>query len=416
MYTNFYMYKSQYIFTKYNKYDINIKGDKMKHIKILTIVSFIFLLSGCIFEKEVTTVIEVEDPLVFLYGEKVNLYEIINITDGFLTDEDYALNTEEIGNKEIIVNYKNSNKKKDKYTLKYEVIDNEEPIIAGSDNIFINRNSDIDILDKYFIGDNADREVECIINGDYDLNMIGTYNLEIVAKDDSNNERTKKINVHVIDGNGITGHTEGTPLSYYVKNYKDDNNTFGIDVSSHQKDIDYQKVKDSGIEFVMIRAGYGPNSEGAMTLDNYFEQNYTKAKEAGLKVGIYLYSYATTLDEVDIQTKWIKDLLKDKQLDLPIAYDWESWKTFRTCNLNFKDLNKLALKFLKNLSDDGYDVMNYGSTYYLTDIWDINNYDTWVAQYNDKVTYENKYIMWQISESTVIDGIEGLVDLDILYK
>ena len=391
----------------------------MKHTKILILTLSIFLLSGCIFEKEVTTIIEVENNLTFSYGEKVNLYDIIKIIDGNIIDDNYKLNTEELGNYTINVNYKNSNKKKQIYELKYEVIDEIPPILSVPEHIYIELNSDTQIMNKVFLGDNADRQVSYEIIGDYDMNTIGSYDLEIKAKDDSDNEISKETTLHIIEEQNPTTPSDsldGIPFDYYIKNYKDDSNLIGIDISYYQKDIDFQKVKNAGVDFVMMRIGYGPNKDGNMVLDNYFEQNYQNAKEAGLLVGVYLYSYATTIEETDLQTNWIKEILQDKPLDLPIAYDWESWNTFYSCNLNFHDLNNLAYRFLYNLNSSGYDVMLYGSKYYLTDIWDIDYYATWLAQYNNTVTYEKNYKMWQLSKSGLVDGVNKLVDINIYYK
>ena len=391
----------------------------MNKIKVIIISLFVLFLSGCIFEKEVTTVIEVEDSLAFNYGEEVSLYSIFHIIDGSIIDNDYNIDTLEIGKHEIDVNYKNSNKKKQVYKLSYEIIDDVKPILSVPADMYFIKDSDIKIMSKTFLGDNADRVVSYEIIGDYDSSVVGTYELEIKAVDDSNNEVSKKTKLHIIEGgNSSSGssHSDSTPLDYYIKNYKDDNNSIGIDISSHQKEIDFEKVKNAGIEFVMIRIGSGPNSSGEMKLDDYFEEYYNKAKEVGLKVGVYLYSNATTMDEVDIQINWVKELLKDKQLDLPVAYDWESWSSFYSCNLNFLDLNNLANHFLNDLKNNGYDVMLYGSKYYLEDIWNTNNYDVWLAQYASEVSYSKKYKMWQLTNTASVDGVIGLTDINILYN
>lgn len=390
----------------------------MNIIKKGLFILSILLLSGCSFEKEVTTVIEVEDNLSFNYGEDVNLYSIFHIIDGSIIDDDYSINTLEMGKHEINVNYKNSNKKKQVYQLSYEVIDDVKPILGAPDDIYFIVGSEDKIMNKIFLGDNADRSVSYEIIGNYDMNTIGTYELEIKAIDDSNNEVNKKTKLHIIEGNNdsIKNYSDGTPLDYYIKNYKDENNMIGIDISAHQGDINFQQVKDSGIEFVMLRIGYGPNKNGEMTLDDLFDEYYNQAKEVGLKVGAYLYSYATTMDEADIQSNWVIEMLKDKQLDLPVAYDWESWNTFYSCNMNFFDLNNITNKFLNNLIDKGYDVMLYGSKYYLEEIWKLDKYKVWLAQYASEASYNNNYTMWQLSNSASVNGINSLTDINILYN
>lgn len=389
----------------------------MKYLKLILLLITISLSTGC-FEKEVTTEITLANNLRFNYGDDIYLYDLISITDGSIMDENYLLNSDDIGEKQIEVNYKDSNKHKQKYQLTYEIVDNISPILNVSKNIYVTKDSNINLLSKTLCGDNADRNLQCEVIGDYDLKTIGSYPLTFEAKDASGNKVSKESTLHVIEKyqNNTSTSTDGTPLSYFFKNYKKDNNEIGIDVSEHQGIIDYQKVKEEGIDFVIIRMGFGPDSNGIMTKDKYFEENYNNAKEAGLKVGVYLFSYATTFDEIDIQTNWIKEQLQGKTLDLPISYDWESWNTFYSCKINFKDLNDMAIKFMNNLKQDGYEVMNYGSAYYLKEIWTTDKYPTWLAQYNKEVTIDKDFIMWQITDDGIVDGINTLVDIDILYK
>lgn len=389
----------------------------MKRLKICLLLTIIILNTGCLFEPKVTTTIEPANNLNFDYGSDVYLYDLLKITDGTITDQNYLINTDTLGEETIKINYKDSNKHKKTYEININIIDNIKPILSVPNNIYVVKNNDINLLTKVFCGDNADRNLKCEVTNNYDISTIGNYNITFTATDTSGNISTKDSTLHVVEGISNNNNTaDGTSLNYYVNNYQDINNEIGIDVSSHQQDIDYNKVKSAGINFVMIRMGYGPDSDGNMTLDNYFEENYSNAKAAGLKIGIYLYSYATTIDEANIQSTWVLDNLKDKTIDLPIAYDWESWHTFYTCGINFYDLNKIADTFLTNIKNNNYSVMNYGSKYYLENIWTLNKYDTWLAQYYTEATYNKDFKMWQISESGVVDGIDSLVDIDILKK
>lgn len=389
----------------------------MKRLKICLLLTIIILNTGCLFEPKVTTTIEPANNLNFDYGSDVYLYDLLKITDGTITDQNYLINTDTLGEETIKINYKDSNKHKKTYEININIIDNIKPILSVPNNIYVVKNNDINLLTKVFCGDNSDRNLKCEVTNNYDISTIGNYNITFTATDTSGNISTKDSTLHVVEGISNNNNTaDGTSLNYYVNNYQDINNEIGIDVSSHQQDIDYNKVKAAGINFVMIRMGYGPDSDGNMTLDNYFEENYSNAKAAGLKIGIYLYSYATTIDEANIQSTWVLDNLKDKTIDLPIAYDWESWHTFYTCGINFYDLNKIADTFLTNIKNNNYSVMNYGSKYYLENIWTLNKYDTWLAQYYTEATYNKDFKMWQISESGVVDGIDSLVDIDILKK
>ena len=131
------------------------------------------------------------------------------------------------------------------------------------------------------------------------------------------------------------------PTYYYLKDfiekYKTDDTIVGIDVSSWQGNINWKKVKESGIDAAMIRIAYG--SRNKSTIDKKFKQNLKNAKEAGIKVGIYYYSYAKDTSEAINQAKWIINELNGEKLDLPIAFDWEDWSDFMSYKINFNDLN-----------------------------------------------------------------------------
>ena len=388
----------------------------MKYIKLLVLLFVISFSSGCIFEPKVTTEINLTNRLSFNYGEEVYLYDIVQITDGSIIDQNYLVDTTSIGENKIQINYKDSNKHKKSYKFSINIIDNEKPILSVPKNQYVVQNNEINLLNKVFYGDNATRNVQCNITGDYDLTTIGDYDLTYTATDESNNTSIKTSTLHVIEKPLETDDkkTEGTPINYYIKNYKDKANQIGIDVSSHQSDIDFNKVKAAGVDFVILRCGYGPDSDGQMTLDSNFETYYNDAKAAGLKIGVYIYSYATTIEEANIQSDWLLDELKDKPIDLPIAYDWESWYTFSSCNLNFYDLNIIAKTFLDNIKNSNYQVMLYGSKYYLETIWNLPEYNTWLAQYYSEATYNKEFNMWQLTDEGTVDGIDIKVDIDIL--
>ena len=182
-----------------------------------------------------------------------------------------------------------------------------------------------------------------------------------------------------------------------------------------QDDIDWKKVKNNGVEFAMIRIGFGHTNSGEIKLDNWYKNNIKKAKEQGIKVGLYFYSYASSIKEVQEQTKWILDTLDHEQLDLPIAFDWEDWGDFNSYKVSFKKLNDIAKTFISDIEKEGYTGMLYGSAYYLNRIWD--NYDKiWLAYYTDNNDYEKPFMMWQLTSTAEVNGIDGSVDVDILYK
>lgn len=182
----------------------------------------------------------------------------------------------------------------------------------------------------------------------------------------------------------------------------------GIDVSKWQGAIDWNKVKKSGIEFAIIRAGYGRET---YQKDAYFEQNYAAAKAAGVNIGAYWYSYATTANEAKLEAKACIAVLKNKQFEFPIYYDVEE-------SDSFPKANEIIKAFCSELEAAGYFVGIYMSrwplmTYISEDI--RKRYAVWVAEYASKLSYTGQYGIWQNSSKGRVDGINGDVDTNIAY-
>jgi GH25 family lysozyme M1 (1,4-beta-N-acetylmuramidase) len=156
--------------------------------------------------------------------------------------------------------------------------------------------------------------------------------------------------------------------------------------------------------------------ETEIFLDKRFEENLKNAKAAGLKVGVYVYTSANTKEEALKQAKFIKKHLNKVKLDFPIAYDFEEWRDFNSLKMNSHDLLERVNDYKSILEKDGYDIMIYGSKWYLENVWPKNDYDTWLAHYVDETNYKGEYILWQLCSDGLIDGIYGYVDLDIYYK
>ena len=186
----------------------------------------------------------------------------------------------------------------------------------------------------------------------------------------------------------------------------------GIDVSVWQgPNVDFQKVKDSGINFVILRAGYGHGQA-----DKYFESNYQKAKAAGLNVGVYWYAYAMREKASTEEANRVLKAISGKQLEYPVYYDIEQkeilnkGKTFcSTIATNFCTIMEKNKKFCGI-----YASKSYFDNYFTDTV--KKKYSIWVAQYNSKCTYTGSYGMWQKSSSGRVSGISGNVDLDISYQ
>lgn len=197
----------------------------------------------------------------------------------------------------------------------------------------------------------------------------------------------------------------------------------GIDVSFWQEEIDFEKVKDSGIDFVIIRAGgatdnpaenhYGIDSR-RQGVDARFEENYAKAKAAGLNVGVYWYSFAENVEQAKKEAESCLRAIKGKQLEYPIFYDLENMYQF---NKGVDFCSSLMEAFCGTIRDNGYYSAFYMSTYFATNYLDDyikSTYDCWLAQWSGEVNYVGKYVMWQYSTGKV-NGINGDVDVDISY-
>lgn len=204
----------------------------------------------------------------------------------------------------------------------------------------------------------------------------------------------------------------------------------GIDVSHHQKDIDWQKVKADGVQYAIIRCGYR-GSSGSLNTDKYFEKNIEGAYAAGIPIGIYFYSIAITEAEAKAEANYCINLLKEykNMISLPVAIDYED----RTSRMVDADLSKakaakICEKFCETVKAEGYTPMVYSYLSYFKNYLDgeylSKKYKIWYAQYSTRVgdtnnkyeTYiDGDYEYWQYSSKGKVDGITGNVDCNFWY-
>lgn len=183
----------------------------------------------------------------------------------------------------------------------------------------------------------------------------------------------------------------------------------GIDVSSYQGKIDWTKVKDK-IDFAIIRCGWGDNIRSQD--DIYFERNARLCKELGIPFGVYLFSYATTLDEAQSEVDHTLRLIRDKKLEYPVFLDVE---TKRQMALPKEDLTEIVKYYCDKMQNAGYYVGIYSSLNRFRsnlDSRELDVFDKWVAEWNDRFTYNKKAGMWQYTSYDRFDGIKGRVDGD----
>lgn len=356
---------------------------------------------------------------------KVQLKDIIDDENIELLNGDDYVDTDTLGEKKFTLKYLHDGKKYKK-VLNYTITDNDKPILINVPSTqTVTLNSEVNPCDKAVFADNYDKKPTCNIEGEYDTKQVGTYNLTYIIRDSSNNTVSKKLTFNVIIPSNnttttkkpTTTDTKRKKISEAIEQYKNDNTMIGIDVSRYQENIDFEKVKNSGVEFVMIRIGVQSGAKKDVSIDSYYLENIKKAKEAGLLVGVYLYSTAISPEIAKEQAKWVIKTLDGVKLDFPIAFDWENWQYFREYEISLYDLSKSYLSFAEEIEKNGYKAMLYGSKYYLENMWlDKGNYPVWLAHYTDKTNYSGDHIMWQYSAIGEVDGINNAVDLDVYYK
>ena len=391
-------------------------------MKYLKLCLFCLLLIGCskkevIYEDKSNDFLNIKESNIEVY-EDINLLDINENKDSNLNivTYNYKIDTNKLGEKSIEVNYE-LDKKKYVYKNVINIVDTTPPLVFSGTTKTVEINYQKDLCNLITYGDNYSGNITCKIEGNYDLSKVGTYKLLYTLSDSSLNE--KKVNVTLkvvnkIDKSTSTSTTKTLFKDIYNK-HKKDNTEIGIDVSKWQEEIDFQKVKEAGATFVMMRLGVESNNQ--VSVDKYYKENIKKAKDAGLKVGVYFYSIATTIEEAKSQADFVIKTLDNEELDLPVVFDWESWENWNTFKISFHEINEIANAFLKRIEDKGYKGMLYSSKFYLETIWTNKlNFPVWLAHYTSKTNYEGDYEIWQLCNNGKIDGINGDVDIDVMYK
>ena len=194
----------------------------------------------------------------------------------------------------------------------------------------------------------------------------------------------------------------------------------GIDVSRWQYDIDWEKVAGAGAEFAMIRIGYRGYESGLINPDKYAQQNLDGAAAAGLKVGVYFFSQALTREEAEEEAYYVLDMIKDREITMPVVFDWERNRDegSRSANMDRRTLTDCALTFLETIETAGYDAMIYFNPFMsrnLLYLQELTDYDFWLASYTDRMDFPYKVKMWQYTESGTIPGIDTPCDFNVYF-
>ena len=366
-------------------------------------------------------VVLIDDLTVDVYKEVDTNYFIRSINGKVLNNK--KIDTSQIGEKVIEFTYLNNENIKIPYAYKIIVKDKTPPLITKYKKVYAEVGEE-NFQKDIFCGDNYDDKPKCYVEGDYDINTPGSYDITFIGKDSSDNISSNNMTLIVSEKRQSSSSTysskvnkkNGTNYQDIITNYKKSNTKIGIDVSKWQGNINFKKVKESGVEFVFIRVGYQTDINGEYILDKYFKKNIEGFNKVNIPVGVYFFSKANSTEEAIKQAKWVHKQIKKYRVDLPVVFDWENWNNYQEYNLSFHSLTEVSNTFLNTIEKYEYKSMLYGSKNYLQSVYYENKKDVWLAHYIDMTNYQGKYKVWQLCENGYIDGINTHVDIDIMYE
>lgn len=210
-----------------------------------------------------------------------------------------------------------------------------------------------------------------------------------------------------------------------ITRYKDA--VMGVDVSEFQGEVDWYAVKAAGAEFAIIRVGYRGMTQGLLTEDSRFAENFRNSGSAGLKRGVYFFSQAVTEQEAVAEAEFVLEKLEGAKLEYPIVFDWEPpapsedlpEDSLRAHGCTGEDVTKCAAAFCERVKEGGYIPCVYFNKYQAYNFYDLEKlkeYDFWYAEYNPLPSTVYNFRTWQYTDAGNIPGIETTVDLDICME
>ena len=192
----------------------------------------------------------------------------------------------------------------------------------------------------------------------------------------------------------------------------------GIDVASHQGEIDWKAVYAAGIDFAILQIGYRGYTLGGLNQDPRFEENYAGAREAGVQMGIYFYAQAVSEAEAAEEAKFVLELLDGRKVDLPVFYDWEQVAEGRTNGHETEEVGNYSRIFCEAITEGGYTAgvyFNQSYAYNIMQLETLTDYSFWLAEYNRWQSFPYDMAFWQYSGQGRVDGIKTTVDRNIMY-
>jgi len=196
----------------------------------------------------------------------------------------------------------------------------------------------------------------------------------------------------------------------------------GIDVSSHQGEIDWKQAADWGLDFAILRVGfrgYGP--QGSLNVDERFHDNIKGALDAGLEVGVYFFSQATDVTEAEEEARLLLREIEGYEITWPVVFDWERIQdpAARTNAVTGKTVTLMAETFCAQVEQAGYlpgVYFNQDMGYLELELGRLADYPFWLAEYDARPDFHYRFDLWQYSSTGTVPGIEGPVDLNLAFR
>lgn len=377
---------------------------------------------------------EVLQPPQVVYPEGMQTedgYQIGYSLSAFLKDEDFfdpqvtaapATDKEEVS---MVV----TSVEKD---LRIQVVDEAGALVTGESlRVVLEGKGEYKDLDKdgiIYIGE--------IASGDYSLSLMPLENysvpetaVKVNVKEKIEYVAIKDISVLIKTEAEIDALTEDTDAKGALEDADKSeitklqattaNSSLGIDVSKWNKEIDWKKVKDAGVEFAIIRAGYRGYTTGSLVVDPYFEANIKGATDAGILTGVYFFTQAVNEVEAVEEASMVIELLKKYDIQYPVFIDTEGvGGNGRADNLDVATRTAVCEAFCNTIENEGYMAGVYASRNWYQNRLEtekLEHFYIWLAEYRSEPLYKGSYQMWQYTSKGQIDGIEGNVDLNISY-
>ena len=344
--------------------------------------------------------------------EENNTYDVEVYSTTYLNDlikenvdDNQLINTDILG--KYTYTYKIGDEKK---SIIVNVVDKTPPTVMLGNKYYHLIGTNFTILDDTFCGDNYDDRPKCYVDGDIDTEKLGTYKAKYIAIDSSGNKYEKDFEVEVVE----KSKPDNEQISLEEIKKRVGNNKLLIDVSKWQDDIDWKKVKEAGIDYAFMRLGTEKFSTNELLIDTFFEKNYKEAKENNIKIGVYFYTYAKTVEDAERHANFVVENLKGKEIDLGVAYDWECWELYNGMNISIHKLNEIKDRFMEVIKSNNYRPLLYSSKNYLEKVWTINT-DVWLAHYTENTNYSGDKIIWQFASNGKIPGIKNNTDVNVYY-